>query len=659
MARTSGIINETITISTTDKTYQASKNAWFKTETVKIKTLPDILISNNYSLINWHGGKRLAVNFKFATGFVADIDEGLTISDAQSRLDRQGLNYILVPSKSHTAEQHRFHIILFFSHPVFSSMAYEKIGKEIVSKMFPESDSSVTDSARFIFGSPKSVSITTNFNGNNINVMVYDHLWTSSLEINIANGDWVTIDECEGHTSCYCPFHEDSNPSAFVDYSDQSNNWYISCSTCGETLWMEKKKDQLDTILEPYYHYSKYIHELGIKGGEFFIHPIDTSFFHIITNTNGDKKERDTAYTKLCKTKHISHLCRIDLIGDADTEENYYGVNTNDGVITVHYAPIQENKKDNDFVEKYLEDRFQIYAKFIKEYLAMYCYTNYEKLPTLVFNSPRGNGKSTFAEMVGSIYKPLAIEWHGVETNFSYEAEKKLLLVEENDTKGEKQYITLKKYGGEKDAQVRKKYQAPYSVRNNMNIMILTNEVVPMFVKAKEMPYDETNNQFFTWEFPEFTDGIDNNIPDKLEAHIGHYIRTKLKDVYEELIGNNVDCRYSIKVPITDYEKKMFKASISPVELDANDIIEFICHMESNDYNRQYFDFVTDGLLPQELVKNRLTVNHHEIFKNLNEREYITLDTSRPMKDGKQYRCYLMTKKFREKFNEVQKTKKK
>jgi len=44
---------------------------------------------------------------------------------------------------------------------------------------------------------------------------------------------------------------------------------------------------------------------------------------------------------------------------------------------------------------------------FIKKYLAVYTYTSYRKLPTLVLKGERSNGKITFAEMVADIYKPL------------------------------------------------------------------------------------------------------------------------------------------------------------------------------------------------------------------------------------------------------------
>ncbi len=139
---------------------------------------------------------------------------------------------------------------------------------------------------------------------------------------------------------------------------------------------------------------------------------------------------------------------------------------------------------------------------------------------------------------------------------------------------------------GQKNAQVRKKYQAPYSVRNNMNIAILSNEKVPMVAKYSELPTNEANNQFFTWEFPEFSKPINGKMLNTLEKYIGHYIRTELKDVYGNLKDDMVKYRYSISVPITEYEKRMFEMSKSPVESEADELIDFVCYLDEHGYEK-------------------------------------------------------------------------
>ncbi len=187
----------------------------------------------------------------------------------------------------------------------------------------------------------------------------------------------------------------------------------------------------------------------------------------------------------------------------------------------------------------------------------MYAYTNYQHLPTLVMYGGRGTGKSTFSQLVSDIYPSLATDWSGHEGNFTPEAEKKLAVVEENeagDNKG--QYKTLKKYTGQPYLRVNNKYQPEYLVPNNLNIILLSNEPIPLYVEKGELPTDESNNQFFVWSFPMLEGIPDAGYGQKLRARLGHYVRTELKEVFES-IGTGYT-RYGIPVPITEAEKRLF-----------------------------------------------------------------------------------------------------
>jgi replication-associated recombination protein RarA len=65
-------------------------------------------------------------------------------------------------------------------------------------------------------------------------------------------------------------------------------------------------------------------------------------------------------------------------------------------------------KKNNAVIDDYLESTFGQYKTFIKQWLAAYCYTNHQKLPTLILTGPRGSGKNTFAELVAIIFDQLS-----------------------------------------------------------------------------------------------------------------------------------------------------------------------------------------------------------------------------------------------------------
>ena len=101
-------------------------------------------------------------------------------------------------------------------------------------------------------------------------------------------------------------------------------------------------------------------------------------------------------------------------------------------------------------------------------------------------------------------------------------------------------------------------------VRNNLNIMLLSNNAIPIYVEKSELPDDESNNQFFVWKFPEIIGKRDGNFLNKLKARLGHYIRTELLTVYNRIDKNY--SRYAIPTPITDYETELFNANVTNVE---------------------------------------------------------------------------------------------
>lgn len=522
---------QTIELSLTPRNYNGEQNSYFTSTTIPLGAIPHTIKSNNYSTIKWTGGSRRGANYLFASGFTADVDTGLTIHEAEERLKQEGLNYVLAPSKSHTSEHHKFHVLFPFSHRVWSPSTYRKIAKHIAGEILPGSDQAVTDAGRFIYGSPDQVDIISNFGDKNIDVTKFGPLWDSSLVITTARGEEINTIDIDTKTAIHCPFHDDETPSAFINYSKDSGNWYIHCTACDKTtFWMAKQVLDNPDPFEPFYSYGTDVWEMGIKGDDFYIERIGRPKFHILTDTIS-KEERDLAYGRLVKRKHISHITRIDYLGDIEADQHSYQVNPESGIIEVHYSAISVKDQDNAIVEDYLEDRFGQYKGFIKQWLAVFCYSNYLKVPTLILKGPRGNGKSTFAEIVGEIYRPLTSEWHGHEQDFTYEVEKKLLIVEENETSTMSQYKTLKKYSGQKYALVKKKFKDPYAVRNNMNMILLTNEALPLYVSREEAPSDERNNQFFVYEFPPIQGSLDSQIQQKLIDRLGHYIRTELKTV--------------------------------------------------------------------------------------------------------------------------------
>ena len=640
---------KSIELSTAAKTYNGAANTWFKTETVPIAELAEYLTQHNYSTIHWHNGSRLEKNFIKAIGFVGDYDSGeRTIQEVHDDLVSKGLNHLIIPSKSHTAEHHKFHVVLQFDHPVLSAEGYKQIADHIINEILPGSDPAVTDAARYIYGSHDDADSTTYWDGGDIKVAGLADIWSSSTEILDKDSASITVSDITGKTPIYCPFHDDSNPSAFVDYSKKSGNWYIHCSSCGETYWMQQDRSYQDRVCDPYWSYGTDIFDFGMLNDQFFFEKIGSNKFHIQTKTEeGDDKKKAMRY--LVNNKHIRHLSRIDYLSDISTDESFYAVDLGTGVISAHHRAIPIDVIDNAYVDQYLSDRFGPHVEFIKEWLAVFCHSNYRKLPSLIFSGGRGTGKSTFAEIVAEIFPTLSFQWSGSEDSFTYECEKKILIIEENLSDKVSQYKTLKKYTGQKYATVKKKFKDPYQVLNNVNIILLSNELIPLYVSRDELPTDSRNNQFFVYEFPQLSGSIDPQLQEKVLASLGNYIRTELQAVYDGLIAGGY--RYSIDVPITDEERELFAANTSDLESDVDIMVNRLVDQydkASFPDDLPYYSFIKQGQLPVQWIKNYSpsTRHYNQVIKGMRRQRLLVGETDRFQSDGKRLFCLTMTDKL-------------
>ena len=428
--------------------------------------------------------------------------------------------------------------------------------------------------------------------------------------------------------------------------------------------------------LNDFWSQGKEIYQMGFAGDKFFIEKISCGKFKIIVRdritrkhyrgrniedkkiTEEIDKKVETAYKKLVIEKHIKHLARVDYIGDPEIQHHSYNVNLEDGVIIVRYTMLQVITKDNNFVEDYLQNLFGAYKDFIKKYLAVYCFSNYKKLPTLILFGGRGGGKSSYAEILMEIFPELSDMWQGNEQNFTYEAEKKLLVVEENNSDKISQYKTLKKYTGQKNALVHKKFKDPYKVMNNMNIIMLSNESVPLYVKKEELPTDEVNNQFFVYEFKKMEQQLDNLIQKNVLERLGYYIRTELKKIYDSLDTRKY--RYSIPVPITQEEKDLFNVNTTEIDLDTDAVIQQLAkRLAEKPRTTKYFtetdfyyrDFIEKKLLPISFItewNRNITKSHkNSLIKNLKKRKLIEASDAQKVqiKKKREY-CYKMSQEF-------------
>ena len=631
--------NERITLSVKDKTYHGNDNVIFTAEEISYKDLPKVLTSHNYSPIIWKEGKRESSNFDYATGFVVDIDSGMTIEEAEQLLQSKKLNYILITSKSHSTEKNKFHILLPFNRKIKTLNNYQTTVSGIINDLFPKSDQRVTDGGRFIFGSPEDAYCSSRFESGSADIETLiskskkespkpirvPDAWDSQLKVKLVDGSEVLAESLTTKEIIYCPFHDDQTASAFFDYSESSGNHYINCSSCGKTFWKVISPSSEEELCTSFWSHETSIYESKIVGDEFSIKKIGKEKFLILVGyDHKQKSEQHEIFSHVVKNKHIHTIKRIDYQSDISINESNYTFDPAEGIFSVSIKPQKYGGiKDNDFIEKYLESVFGLHKPFIKEWLAVYFHSNYRKLPFIILTGSRGSGKNTFAESIFDVFPALSVITKALEGNFNPSAEKKLVIIDESLSNGKIQYQTLKKLSGQNMIEVNKKYLPEYSVKNNMNMIILSNNDLPIFVEREELPSDENNNQFFVYKVPKFTGIIDPDFKKKINDRMFNYINTELKQVFKRL--NFMGKRYSVTTPITDEEKNLFADNVTELDACTDMLIRRILeNIDTNMYSEM--DLVKKGFLPSsfvELFNFNSRISNNQIIKNMKESGYL------------------------------------
>lgn len=417
---------------------------------------------------------------------------------------------------------------------------------------------------------------------------------------------------------CLCP-ECGENPNrgnrgkhnAFVSVNN-SGSYYLYCSSENKTIWFEP---DVELVTKPYYVLGKSVYKVSIEDHKIWVNDIGEKNFYILSDVKGSKQMEDKFYRHLVLNKFIDSHFKIEYLHSAEWKNEEFEREGNILRLKIPAIPVQI--ADNQFIEDILEEWFGNNKEFVKKWWASYCYTNYVKLPTLLLTGKRSTGKNTFVEMVMKSFPNSAATPIDVEARFNPYVEKKLIFLDEHLESGMKQYKLFKQLSGSEYMQMEKKFADPVQVRNNLNIIIASNDPTPLWLKKSEMPSDEIRNQFFAWEFPPLkANKMDAQLKTKLEERIGHYIRTELLSVFNSIKGDMKNYRYAIPVPITDVLKSMYDCSVSPIEEAAD---EFIYYWETE-----------LGTNKKELQTKEIKkwckdnhVNSTELTKELKERKFI------------------------------------
>jgi hypothetical protein len=599
---------------------QAGTITEFKTIPIDLedeKNLRQIFSTYNYSFNYWGDQTCSKKAYKGMFGIILDVDEGMTIDEAKETYSEY--RYIIHTSTSHQIPKgekpacDRYRIIFPFNPEKGMRFTDPKIADAVythMKEMFDFADPAVFDlHSKFypFLGEPDKYDLWVNAEGEWFDIDEYE-LQTApaaaattattpstnrqtikrylTYETEIIMPDKRTKHTIEsirnlldsGKQICYCPFCNDINSQSASAAVQLTQEGFIQlfCSHC------EADPDQHQHVywedpVEPgmFMMENKLVRVQKNKNNAYVVH-VDGNYI----------RERDDKYarTYISRRRNIPTAdFKIEKYASAEYSKVDFNLNIPDGRLKIEIpSAIQPAKKDNRFIDDWLKGLFGGYAGFVKDWMALYCFTNYKQLPVIVLTGDRGVGKTTFSEVIAEIFPELSTDWSGDNSNFTPQFTKKLLMVEENYINKKSQYQKLKAVTGNAYLTVNEKFAPEYKIRNNIKIIMTTNEPRPLFLVAGEKPTDQNNNNFFIYKVMPARE-INPRIKAEILERLGHYIQTELKQRYEGWTEGNA--RYSIPCPITPLAEDLYSSSQTGEEADAELVAEaVVCGVKDDDY---------------------------------------------------------------------------
>ena len=203
--------------------------------------------------------QRTTINF-LATDIVAvDIDGGTTIEKTIANPLVKKHCSLFYTTPSHTPDRHRFRLVFILPRTITDARELTAVAKSLTRRL--GGDPSATDAARMFYGCQGSEPLIfdKSISDELLDELIADGLVVPVRDTNLNNhstanrsrlsfrrdllvttrtGQQVEVSSITTTTSVCCPFHPDSNPSAFVSLNSKGNT-YLSCSKCQTTWWMQ------------------------------------------------------------------------------------------------------------------------------------------------------------------------------------------------------------------------------------------------------------------------------------------------------------------------------------------------------------------------------------------------------------------------------------
>jgi len=179
---------------------------------------------------------------------------------------------------------------------------------------------------------------------------------------------------------CYCPFCDDinsENASAFVQLTKQGfvEMHCSHCKSVGDQHYFYE-----DPVEPGMFVLEDKMMRVQVKAANAYVTRMNEDYIR--------ERHRKPTRVHLSRCRNIpSAYFTVERLASATHDKVDFDLDIEEGVLRIQVpSAVKMKEKENDYVDAWLEGLFGQYSDFIKSWLALYCYTNYQKLPVTIFN---------------------------------------------------------------------------------------------------------------------------------------------------------------------------------------------------------------------------------------------------------------------------------
>jgi hypothetical protein len=213
---------------------------------------------------------------------------------------------------------------------------------------------------------------------------------------------------------------------------------------------------------------------------------------------------------------------------------------------------------------------FREHLDFFLDWLAIYVYRNHLRLPQIILTGKRGTGKNTIMNFIAHFFPDILSDiQRDLPSDFNDYCLKKFVGIDEFSGNDKKLYDLLKHYQGSETFSVNPKGEPRFKTRNNLSIIVASNDPHPIYCEPSELPDSEHRNPWFALDLDHVSPDQFPLTPAQVKEVIDgspNFAREVLLPRYRKLEDGGViaqKLRWTVPCPITLDLKIMFEESVS------------------------------------------------------------------------------------------------